>query len=215
MPPQDPSWPEYARFAVTLAAILNPFAAIPFFLVVTSGAERASRPRTAATAALTVGTILVLSALAGDSVLVLAGTSLGAFRVAGGIVLLLMGLSMLGAQPGPVRQSREEASVAAQQQSVAVVPLGIPLIAGPGSISAVIVQMQRGAGAEHTLAVLACIASVALACWLALRFAENIGRALGPLGLNVVSRLLGLLLAAVAVEMMAGGVKALFPGLAR
>jgi multiple antibiotic resistance protein len=168
----------------------------------------------AAAAAVTVACVLVLSALAGDSVLTLAGTSLGAFRVAGGIVLLLMGLSMLGAQPGPVRQTREDASVAAQQSSVAVVPLGIPLVAGPGSITAVIVQMQRGAGAGHLAAVLACIAVVSLACWLALRFAEAIGRTLGPLGLNVVSRLLGLLLAAVAIEMMANGVKQLFPGLA-
>ena len=210
----DPSWMDYARFALTLAAILNPFAAIPFFLVVTSGADRAARPRTAAAAALTVGAILAVSALAGDSILTLVGTSLGAFRVAGGIVLLLLGLSMLGAQHGSLRQNPEEASVAAHQQSVAVVPLGIPLIAGPGSISAVILQMQRGSGAAHTAAILACIAAVSIACWLALRFAEPIGRALGPLGLNVVSRLLGLLLAAVAIEMMAGGVKQLFPGLA-
>jgi multiple antibiotic resistance protein len=207
------AWSEHVRFAITLAAILNPFAAIPFFLVVTHG-DPGSRPRVAAAAAVTVACVLVLSALAGDSVLTLAGTSLGAFRVAGGIVLLLMGLSMLGAQPGPVRQTREEASVAAQQSSIAVVPLGIPLVAGPGSISAVIVQMQRGAGAGHLAAVLACIAAVSLACWLALRFAEAIGRTLGPLGLNVVSRLLGLLLAAVAIEMMANGVKQLFPGLA-
>ncbi len=210
----DPTWMDYARFAVTLAAILNPFAAIPFFLVVTGGpGGGASRERTAASAALTVGAILVVSALAGDGVLTLAGTSLGAFRIAGGIVLLLMGLSMLGAQPGPVRQTREEASVAAQQQSIAVVPLGIPLLAGPGSISAVIVQMQRSASAGHRAAVLLCVAAVSLAVWLALRFAEPIGRALGPLGLNVVSRLLGLLLAAVAVEMMAEGAKQLFPGL--
>jgi multiple antibiotic resistance protein len=208
----DPSWMDYARFALTLAAILNPFAAIPFFLVVTSS-PGIPRERTAATAALTVAAILMLSALAGDSILTLAGTSLGAFRVAGGVVLLLMGLSMLGAQPGAVRQTREEASVAAQQESVAVVPLGIPLLAGPGSISAVIVQMQRGAGMGHRIAVLICVAAVSFGCWLALRFAEPIGRRLGPLGLNVVSRLLGLLLAAVAVEMMADGAKQLFPAL--
>jgi multiple antibiotic resistance protein len=120
---------------------------------------------------------------------------------------------MLGAQPGPMRQTREEATVAAQQQSVGVVPLGIPLLAGPGSISAVIVQMQRSRTAGQRGAVLLCISAVALACWLALRFAEPIGRALGPLGLNVVSRLLGLLLAAVAVEMMAAGARQLLPGL--
>ena len=204
---------EYLRFAVTLAAILNPFAAIPFFLIVTRDGAGLDRRRTAAVAAATVAVILAGSAIAGDSVLTLAGTSLGAFRIAGGIVLLLMGLSMLGAQPGSVRQTQEEASVAAQQESVAVVPIGIPLIAGPGSMSAVIVQMQRGTGAGHLVAVLGCVAAVSLACWLSLRFAKPIGRALGPLGLNVVSRLLGLLLSAVAVEMMANGVKELFPGL--
>jgi multiple antibiotic resistance protein len=210
----DVSLADHLRFAVTLAAILNPFAAIPFFLVVTRDGSGLSRHRTAAVAAASVAAILVGSAVAGDSVLTLAGTSLGAFRIAGGIVLLLMGLSMLGAQPGSVRQTQEEMSVAAQQESVAVVPLGIPLIAGPGSISAVIVQMQRGDTFVHLAATLACIAAVSLACWLSLRFAETIGRALGPLGLNVVSRLLGLLLSAVAVEMMADGVKQLFPGLA-
>jgi multiple antibiotic resistance protein len=205
---------DHLRFALTLAAILNPFAAMPFFLVVTRDGSGLDRHRTAAVAAASVAAILVLSAVAGDSVLTLAGTSLGAFRIAGGIVLLLMGLSMLGAQPGPVRQTQEEMSVAAHQESVAVVPLAIPLIAGPGSISAVIVQMQRGSGFTHLFAVLASIAAVAFACWLLLRFAETIGRALGPIGLNVVSRLLGLLLSAVAVEMMASGVKQLFPGLA-
>ena len=213
MQPPDLPFAEYVRFAVTLAAILNPFAAIPFFLIVTREASGLDRRTTAAVAAVTVAVILGGAAVAGDSVLTLAGTSLGAFRVAGGIVLLLMGLSMLGAQPGSVRQTQEEASVAAQQGSVAVVPIGIPLIAGPGSISAVIVQMQRGGGAGHLAAVLACVAAVSLACWLSLRFAKTIGRALGPIGLNVVSRLLGLLLSAVAVEMMAAGAKQLFPAL--
>ena len=128
-------------------------------------------------------------------------------------MLLLMGLSMLGAQPGAVRQTQEEMSVATLQGSVAVVPIGIPLIAGPGSISAVIVQMQRDGGPGHLAAVLACVAAVSLACWLSLRFAKTIGRVLGPIGLNVVSRLLGLLLSAVAVEMMAAGAKQLFPAL--
>ena len=214
MPQPDPSFADYVRFAVTLAAILNPFAAIPFFLIVTRDGSGLDRRTTAAVAAATVAFVLGGSAVAGDSFLTLAGTSLGAFRVAGGIVLLLMGLSMLGAQPGAVRQTQEEMSVATQQGSVAVVPIGIPLIAGPGSMSAVIVQMQRGPGGGHLAAVLLCIAAVSLACWLSLRFAKTIGRVLGPLGLNVVSRLLGLLLSAVAVEMMAAGAKQLFPALA-
>lgn len=94
-----------------------------------------------------------------------------------------------------------------------MVPLGIPLLAGPGALSAVIVQMDRGTGWLHAVIVLACVAIVAGLCWLALRFAEPLGRALGPIGLNVAHRLIGLILTAIAIEMMANGMKQLFPAL--
>ena len=206
-------WPEYTRFLVTLAAVLDPFTAVPVFLLLTRHHTPAERARTARITALTVGTLLAAAALAGEGLLVLMGTSIAAFRVGGGIVLLLMGLSMLGAETSPLRTTPAEATEAATKESIAVVPLGIPLLAGPGALSAVIVQMGRGSGPVHAVLVLACIAVVTLLCWLSLRFAERVGRTLGPIGLNVANRLLGLVLTAIAVEMMALGLKSLFPAL--
>jgi multiple antibiotic resistance protein len=95
--------------------------------------------------------------------------------------------------------------------AIAVVPLGIPLLAGPGAISAVIIQMDRGSGLTHVVLVLLAILLVAVSCWVTLRYAERVGRFVGPIGLNVVIRLFGLVLAAIAVETIANGLRGLFP----
>lgn len=204
-------WSEYSRFLVTLGAVLDPFGAIPIFLVLTRTYTRSERRRAARITALSVWLLLSIAALAGEAILTLLGTSFGAFRVGGGIVLLLMGLAMLGAEIGPLRQTRLEADEAAAKAGIAVVPLGIPLLAGPGALGAVIVQMNRETGWLHAVIVLACVAIVTGLCWLALRFAEPLGRALGPIGLTIANRLLGLILTAIAIEMMANGLKQLFP----
>jgi len=213
MPLEPTHWSEYSRFLVTLTAVLDPFTAVPIFLVLTEKQTGEERRHTARATALTVGVLLAVAALTGETLLAIMGTSLAAFRVGGGIVLLLRGLAMLGAEASPLRTTPEEASEAATRASVAVVPLGIPLLAGPGALSAVIVQMARGQGPWHAFWVLACIAVVTFACWLSLRFAEPFGRAIGPIGLNVANRLLGLVLTAIAVEMMANGLRTLLPGL--
>lgn len=209
----DLVWTEYTRFVVALLAVLNPLATIPIFLSLTAGFSATERRRTAAVTAVAVGVLLGASAVAGESLLTAMGTSLASFRVGGGIVVLMMSISMLMAQPGAVRQTPEEAEVSAQKEGVAVVPLGIPLLAGPGAISTVIIQMDRGSGAAHGAAVLGSIASVAAICWLVLRYAEPLGRMIGPIGLNVLIRIFGLLLAAIAVEFIANGLRALFPAL--
>ncbi len=206
-------WPEYSRFLVMLAAVLDPIGAIPIFLVLTKTYTESERRRTARITALAVWILLSVTALTGETLLTWMGTSFAAFRVGGGIVLLLMGISMLGAELGPLRTTPQETNEAATKESIAMVPLGIPLLAGPGALSAVIVQMDRGTGWLHAVIVLACVAIVAGLCWLALRFAEPLGRALGPIGLNVAHRLIGLILTAIAIEMMANGMKQLFPAL--
>jgi len=213
MPFEPTHWSEYSRFLVTLTAVLDPFTAVPMFVVLTERQTREEKLRTARATAFTVGILLATAAVAGETLLAIMGTSLAAFRVGGGIVLLLMGIAMVGAEASPLRTTPEEATEAATKASVAVVPLAIPLLAGPGALSAVIVQMDRGHGPEHALLVLACIAVVTFACWLSLRFAEPFGRAIGPIGLNVANRLLGIVLTAIAVEMMANGLRTLLPGL--
>jgi multiple antibiotic resistance protein len=125
-----------------------------------------------------------------------------------------MAISMLTAEPDRTRHTPEEDVASKDKASVAVVPLGVPLLAGPGAIGAVILQMDTGNGAVHRGLVLGVIALLAAACWLALRHAERIGRLVGPIGMNVVIRLFGLVLAAIGVEFIATGVKELFPTLA-
>lgn len=210
----DPWITEYTRFVVALAAIIDPLAAIPFFLQMTGSHTALERRRTARTAGIVVAVVLAVAALTGDTLLRMMGTSLPAFRVGGGIIMLLMAISMLGAQETPLRQTREEVAASGDKTGIAVVPLGIPLLAGPGAISAVVIQMDRGTGPVHSLLVLASIVLVALSCTIVFRHAERVGRAIGPIGLNVIVRLFGLVLAAIAIETIAAGLKLLFPPLA-
>jgi multiple antibiotic resistance protein len=204
---------EYLRFFVTLTAVLDPFLAVPIFLTVTVSRSERSRVVLVRLVAITVFAVLAAAALLGETILVLIGASLAAFRVGGGLVLLLMALAMLNAQIGRVRQTEEEAAELEAGAAAGVVPLAVPLLAGPGAISTTIIASQKGGGA-HLAAILVCIALVSLLSWVVLRAANAIGNRLGTTGLNLATRLLGLLLAALAIQTMAEGLKGLFPGLA-
>jgi multiple antibiotic resistance protein len=204
---------EYLRFTVTLVAVLDPFLAVPIFLAFT--AARGARERSQLINAVTVTVFLVLAgaALFGEAVLSLIGASLPAFTAGGGIVLLLMALAMLNAEVGKVRQNPAEAEELEHRDLSGVVPLAVPLLAGPGAISTTIIAAQKG-GAQHTGILVACILAVCVLLWIVLRLAERIGERMSMSALNVATRLFGLLLAAIAIEMLANGAKALFPGLA-
>lgn len=205
---------EYLRFFVTLTAVLDPFLAVPLFLAVAANQSTRERVVLVRVVAITVFAVLAVSALLGDSILTLMGASLAAFRVGGGLVLLLMSLAMLNAQVGGVRQSEEEAAELESGEVRGLVPLAIPLLAGPGAISTTIIAAERGAGVAHFSAILGVIAIVSLLTWLVLRGANAIGERMSKTALNIATRLLGLLLAAFAVQTMAEGLRELFPGLA-
>jgi multiple antibiotic resistance protein len=207
-------WPEYSRFFTALLVILNPFAAIPIFLSLTQGYNPEERSRSVTLAAITVSIVLCLSAMFGEAMLTVLGTSLPSFRVGGGIILLLMALAMLRAQPDQMRTSSAEKAEAEGRENIAIVPIAIPLLAGPGSISTVIIQMHRPGAEYHQFYVIAIILLLALLLWVVLRLATPIGRVLGPIGLNILNRLFGLILTAVAVEVMSNGLRDLFPVLA-
>jgi len=204
---------EYLRFAVTLTAVLDPFLAVPIFLALTASHSPRDRVVLVRVVAVTVFIVLALSALLGDTILALVGASLAAFRVGGGLVLLLMALAMLNAQAGGVRQSEAEAAELESGELRGVVPLAIPLLAGPGAISTTIIAAEKGAGIAHLSVILGCIAAVSLLTWVVLRAANAIGDRFGTTGLNIATRLLGLLLAALAIQTMAEGLRELFPGL--
>jgi len=204
---------DYLRFFVTLTAVLDPFLAVPLFLTLTVDQSTRERVVLVRVVALTVFGVLAVSALLGDSILTLMGASLAAFRAGGGLVLLLMSLAMLNAQVGGVRQSEEEAAELESGEVRGVVPLAIPLLAGPGAISTTIIAAEKGVGLAHNAAILGVLAAVSLLTWLVLRAANAIGERMSKTGLNIATRLLGLLLAAFAVQTMAEGLRELFPGL--
>ena len=207
-------WTQYTRIFTTLLVILDPFMAIPILLSLTRRFDVAERRRVARIAAVTVAIVLCVMAMTGERLLMWLGTSLGSFRVGGGIVLFLMALAMLQAQADPVRSTPSEEQTAANSASVAVVPIAIPLLAGPGAMSAVIIAMNRSEAAYHGIIILLCIILVCVILWLVLHYAEQIGRLLGEIGLNILNRVFGLILAAIAVEIIANGLKQIFPTLA-
>ena len=203
---------EYLRFLVTLTAVLDPFLAIPIFVGVTAGQTQAARRRLANVVTFTVFVVLAGAALLGEELLQLMGASLEAFEVGGGLVLLLMALAMLNAQAGEMRQTRAEAAELEAGEVSGVVPLAVPLLAGPGAISTSIIAGQAG-GATHKLLLIVCLLVVCAALWWILRVAHVLGERMSKTGLNVATRLLGLLLAAIAIQTMAEGLRRLFPGL--
>jgi multiple antibiotic resistance protein len=206
-------WTEYSRFFIALFVIIDPFAAVPIFLVLTKTFSNREKRGIANITAITVLMVLVVTALSGEALLEGMGTSLASFRVGGGIVLLLMALTMLRAQTDTMRTTPAEEAEAEDRNAIAVVPLAIPLLAGPGSISNVIIEMHRSSMPMHGLLVIVTIALVCVLLWLVLLMATYIGRKLGHIGLNIINRLFGLILAAIAVEIMANGLRELFPAL--
>lgn len=207
------AWQEYVRFVVTLTAVLDPFLAVPIFVSVTAGGRSRDRLRLARVVTITVFAVLAGAAIFGERLLRLIGASLPAFQVGGGLVLLLMALAMLSAQAGEIRQTRAEARELKEREYSGVVPLAVPLLAGPGAISTTIIAAQPG-GIVHSAFLVAGIAIVCVVLWVMLRLAQAIAQRMGTTGLNIATRLLGLLLAAIAIQTMAEGLRVLFPGLA-
>lgn len=204
---------EYVRFVVTLTAVVDPFLAVPFFLEFTRRRGVRDRERLARAVVLTVFVVLALAAFFGEALLQLIGASLAAFRVGGGLVLLLMALAMLRAEAGSVRQSQVEATELESGDVSGVVPLAVPLLAGPGAISTSILAAERGT-LLHQFAIVGCIAVVCLASWIVLSKAHAISERMSRTALNVATRILGLFLAAMAIQTMAEGLRDLLPGLA-
>ena len=208
------AWVEYLKFFAGLIAILNPIGVIPIFINLTYNQTAAERNRTALVAAVTVGVVLAVSLLCGEVILDFFGISVASFQVAGGVLILLNSLSMLQAKMGATRQTEEEAQETAEREDVAVVPIGVPLTAGPGAISTVILYGHKPALFGRSVILIGGIAVVALIVWAAFRLAPLISRALSRTGINIVTRLMGLIMAAIGIEFIAAGLRILFPSLA-
>lgn len=194
--------------------VVDPFVAVPLYLSMTAGNSAAQRRSTALKAALTVAAVLLTFALAGGAIFRLFGISIGAFRVAGGLLLFLMAVDMMRAQRSGTRTSDAEISEGAVQHESGIVPLGLPVLAGPGSIATVTVLMSsvRESMAKAVIVLLSIFVTAAIT-YVVLLGATSLQRVLRTTGLNVLSRVMGLILAAVAVQFVAIGVQELFPRL--
>lgn len=204
---------EIAKTFISILAIVNPIGAIPVFLSLTADRSLPERGRTAKIAALSVAFALIVASWTGDLVFEIFMIRVASFRVGGGILLLLMAIAMLNAKIHTSKQTKEEALEAQTREAVGVVPLGIPLLAGPGAMSLVIVDARQAVTWQEKLVLNLSVLLVALLVWLALRSAEVIGKRLGATGMNIVTRMMGLILSAVAIELIASGALDLFPGL--
>ena len=206
-------WTYLFKTSIALFAIVNPIGCVPMFISATDGWSKQDRAKTAKTVAVTVFIVLCSAAFIGNGVLDFFGISIPSFQVGGGILLMLISISMMHGKMGGTRQTTEEAQSLAEREVIAIVPLSIPLLAGPGAISSMILSaQQQPTFLAHALLVLPVL-SIAAIVWLILKLSDGISQRLGTIGINIVTRLMGLILAAMAVEFIANGMAGLFPKL--
>jgi multiple antibiotic resistance protein len=199
----------YVRFSVlalsSIFFLVDPFAAIPSFIAITSGVDSKRRRRMAWKASLTCWIVLTSFALAGSFIFRLFGITLPAFEIAGGLILLLIGIDMLEAKRSPTQESTDEAAEAAAKEDAGIVPLGIPMLAGPGAISSVMVLVGQAPTYWQMVAILSSIAISAGASFAVLNGADRLRRLLGETGIRILVRIMGLLLVALAMQFFVNG----------
>jgi len=206
-------WTTYIKIFTTLLVIVNPLGAIPVFISLTGNLALQERKRVINTASITVGIVLITAALFGKLLLGFFGISIASFKVGGGILLLLMAISMMQAKYAQTKQTPEEEAEAEEKESIAVVPIAMPLLSGPGALSTVIIYADASPHALHISLIIVSSILVALLTWIALSVASPLRSMLSKTGINIATRLMGMLLAAIAVEFITGGLTVLLPGL--
>lgn len=197
------------QLALALPAVffvVDPIGVVPLFIAMTAHDSQDKARSMALKASITGGLLLIVFAVFGAFIFKLFGVTLPAFRVAGGLLLMLTALDMVRARPSATRTSEAETKEGAEKDDIAIVPLAIPLLAGPGSIATVMVLMSSGdGGIGNTVAVVAAVVITFIATWLLLRAAHHVKRVLGQSGISVMQRVFGLILAAIAVQFVVDG----------
>ena len=197
------------RFSVlalsSIFFLVDPFAAIPSFIAITESADNARRKRMARKAALTCFIVLTSFALAGQFIFRMFGITLPAFEIAGGLILLLIGLDMLEAKRSATQETVSDAEAARQKEDAGIVPLGVPMLAGPGAITSVMVLVGQAQSKWQMAAILISIALTALSCYLVLGHSSIVVRMIGNTGIRILVRVMGLLLVALAAQYFVNG----------
>ena len=206
-------WAYLFKTGVALFAIVNPIGSIPIFISATSSWDNKARAHTASVVAITVFTVLTIATFIGNDVLNFFSITIPSFQVGGGILILLMSINMMHGKHSHSSQTPEEAQNLADREAIAIVPLSIPLLAGPGAISSMIIAAEKSTSVANHASLTIPVAVVAALVWITLRLSANIANKLGTIGMNIVTRLMGLILAAMSIEFIAHGLTGLFPQL--
>lgn len=206
-------FPDYVKFFVGLFALVNPVGILPVFISLTSYQTPSSRNKTNRTANLSVAIILWISLFMGDGFLQVFGISIYSFRIAGGILIMAIAMSMVSGKIGEEKQNKQELSESSVKENIGVVPLALPLLAGPGAISSTIVWSSKYTDLASQIGLAITIAIFATACWALFKTAPLLVRLLGQTGINVITRIMGIVLMALGVEFLVAGFKGLAPGL--
>jgi multiple antibiotic resistance protein len=202
-----------ASFVATLFSMLNPIGAVGIFAGMTEGRSRGEVIGIAWTCASAVAIVLLIVTWSGSLIMNFFGISVDALRAAGGVIILLIGLKMLG-NKSDHKHSESEIDDAKSRGSIAVVPLAIPIVAGPGAIAAVLVAVHQHKEILGKVEISIAVACLAAVCGALFSAAQPITNKLGKSGMGVVTRIMGMILAAIAMGMLTEGLKALLPGLA-
>ncbi len=206
---------EIAKIFIALLVLVNPLGAIPIFISLTPTHSQQERKKTARATAIAIAVILVLFALVGDSLLQFLGISIGSFQVGGGLLVMLIAITLMNAKPETTKTTKVERAEAESKTNIAVVPMAIPLMTGPGTISTVIIYSSTATSWVQLAYLVISGLLIAITSYCALVMASPISRILGQTGINIVNRVMGMLLAAVSVEIVVDGIYRLFPQLVR
>lgn len=198
---------------IALLAIVNPIGVVPFFIAFTQNLSPAQRRRTINVSAFAAFVVIAVSAVAGLKIIEFFGISIASFQVGGGTLLLISSLQMLNAQPAEAKSSDvdEGNQKVDAGASIAIVPLTIPLLTGPATISTMVIYAEKTRHVWEQGVLVGYGVVIGAATWLAFSASGRIARVLGSTGINVMTRLMGLILAAMAVELLADGLTKLFP----
>lgn len=198
----------YALLSFTsLMAILNPVMAAPLFLALTDGYTAEHRHQALRTAVITGVSVLVIFAFLGGAIFQIFGITIHAFRIAGGVILFGIGMDMLQAKPSRVRATPEEEREGLGKEEIGITPLGVPMLVGPGSITTVMVLMADAPSPVHVATLLLVIVATLGATYLLLNQGQRILQLFGRTGLNVMTRIMGLLVTVIAVQFVLDGLR--------
>jgi len=207
----DGTLSEVMKLAISLISILNPLGAIPTFLALTSGYNPKQIKKISTTCSIAVFITIIVSLVLGAPILGFFGIGLPSFRIGGGILIAIMALSMLNGSRSNVKLSDQEMIDESNVEELGIVPLAIPLLAGPGTISTCVIHAEHINSTVLWIGAFLVSVIMGILIYYVLAFSRTIGRKMGTVGLNVMTRIMGLLLMARAIEFITSGIKIIFP----